>query len=109
MDMLSKAKTGYEGLASTLAKVGALNIDYLEQITDRQMESAKFYSDLGVSQLKGVQALDSLKSVKTFSSSSVETGTKATKKVIEDGKIIAALGSSYKDSMVEIIKSLSTK
>lgn len=105
MEIVSSAKSGYTSLMSTLSKIGALNIEQVEKIADKQLESTQYYTGIGVGQLKGAVDIEGVKGVKEFSSESVTASSKIAKKVLEDGREMISLGVAYKDGLVGIVKS----
>lgn len=104
MEMLSKAKAGYEGFMSSLSELGALNVSYMEKMAEKQMASSKFVTDLGFEHMKNMMGVDSLEKVKTVPSASLEVGTKLAKKTMEEGKSMMEVGSSYKSDITAILK-----
>ena len=109
MEMLSKAKAGYEGLMSSMSELGALNISYMEKMAEKQMANSKFVADLGFSQLKTIAGIDSLEAAKSLPSATLEMGTKLAKKTMEEGKSLMEVGSSYKSDITAIFKKKTAK
>ena len=104
MEMLSKAKAGYEGFMSSLSELGALNIAYMEKMAEKQMASSKFVADLGFSHMKTLAGVDSLDAAKSIPAATLEMGTKLAKKTMEEGKSLMEVGSSYKTDVSAIFK-----
>ncbi len=109
MEMLSDVKAGYEGILSSMSKLGAINISYMEKIAEKQMASSKFVADLGFEQMKAITGIDSLEAAKNLPSSSLETGSKLAKKTMEDSKAMIELGSNYKAEVSAIFKKADAK
>lgn len=109
MEMLHSAKTGYEGIMSAFMKVSSLNVEHLEKIAEKQLDTAQYYTDMSINQLKELQGIDSVEGFKKLSAGTMESGNQVAKKMLDDTKAMANLGSSYKDGLVDIVKSISAK
>ncbi len=109
MEMLSKAKAGYEGLMSSMSELGALNIAYMEKIADKQMASSKYVTDLGFEHMKTIAGIDSLEAAKSLPSSTLEMSTKLAKKTMEDGKSLMEFGAGYKSDVTALFKKKTAK
>ena len=105
MELFTSAKNGYQGLVSTLSRIGALNIEQLEKVADRQLDSAQYYTGIGISQFKGAVSSSGMKGFKGYSADTVAAGNKVAKRVLEDGKEMAGFAAAYKDGFVDIVKS----
>ena len=104
MELMSSIKEGYASWLSSVSEINAMTIEQLEKITDKQMDSVKQYSAIGIQQLKGAQNIQGLGDVKAFAGESVTiTGTLA-KKMMEDGQGMAAMGNEYRAQLMAVMK-----
>lgn len=109
MEMLSNVKEGYEGFLSSLSELGALNVSYLEKLTEKQMESTKFVADLGFEHLKKIASVNSLEAAQSLPTATLEAGSKLAKKTMEESKALMDVGSSYKSDVTDLFKKKTKK
>lgn len=106
MDAIGAVKSGFGSFKTSVGQLATLNIDLMEKVAEKQLESMSYYTDMGFGQMKGVKAVGSFSEAKAFSSKSVETGSSVLKKIVADGKEYIGMGGTYKDELVGIVKSL---
>lgn len=109
MGAFAAVKSGLGSVKSSMAQLASLNIDLMEKVAEKQMASAGYYTEVGFSQLKGAKAIGSVADAKAFSSKSLEVGSASLKKMVADSKEMVGLGSTYKDELVSIVKSMKSK
>ena len=104
MEMLSKAKAGYESFLSSISELGSLNISYMEKMAEKQMATSKFVTDLGFEHMKTLAGVNSLEAAKSLPSATLEMSSKLAKKTMEEGKAMMEVGASYKSDVTAIFK-----
>lgn len=103
MEILSSLKGGYQTWLSSIAEINNLTIDQLEKITEKQIDSTKYFTGLGIRQLKAIQGAGSIDGIKTLANESVSLTGNITKKLIEDSQEGIALGNDYKEKLLTIL------
>lgn len=109
MEMLSNVKEGYEGFLSSLSELGALNISYLEKLSEKQFESTQFVANLGFEHMKKVVGVDSLDAAQALPTATLEAGAKLARKTMDEGKSLMDMGSSYKSDVTDLFKKKTKK
>jgi phasin family protein len=104
MEILSSLKGGYQTWLASLAEINGLTINQLEKITEKQIDSTKYFTGLGIQHLKTLQGVSSVDGLKALTRESVSLTGNITKKLIEDGQEGVALGNEYKEKLIAIFK-----
>ena len=106
MDAIGAVKSGFGSLKTSMGQLATLNIDLMEKVAEKQLDSIGYYTDMSFGQIKGAKAIGSFAEVKAYSSKSLETGSAVLKKMVADGKEYLGMGGTYKDELVGIVKSM---
>ena len=109
MDAIGTVKSGFGSVKASVGQLASLNLDTMEKVAAKQIESMNYYADLGFEQIKGVKKIGSFSDAKAYSSKTLDSGGAALKKLIADGKEYVGMGKTYKDEVVSIAKSLKPK
>ena len=71
----------------------------MKEVEKLDEEHAKFYTDIGVDELKSAAKIRNLESISEFASHQVAVTNKINKKLTEDGRQLADIGSKLKDDI----------
>ena len=105
MEILSSLKGGYQTWLSSVSEINGLAIDQLEKITEKQINSTKYFTGLGIQHLKKLQGVNNLDGLKTLASESLTLTGNITEKILEDGQEGFTLSNAYNEKLIEIVSS----
>jgi len=89
-------------LSTPVAAFNKLAVENMEKVAELQFASAKFYTDLGIKQLKSVAQIEDAESARAFTTGAVELAGEINKKILEDGKKLTDIGNEYKTELEDL-------
>ena len=93
----------YQNAFAPYLKYNQLIAKSFADITNLQLESARQYAEIGLAQLAVNSQVCDLQTLTTSGMKQLETMTKLSQQLIEDGKKVAALASQFKADLDQII------
>lgn len=72
-----------------------LTLDHVEQLTRIQIEAARAYTDLGISQVREALQISDVKSLQDYAAKQKDVAETVTKRVQEDAQKLGEIGQSY--------------
>lgn len=94
-----------ENTTNLLNPIHELNkaaINNLAKVSEIQFSSAKYLADLSISQLKEAASIENVEGARDFTTKSIELAGEINKKILEDGKKFAEVGSEFKSDIENI-------
>lgn len=91
-----------QNLLNPIHELNKAAINNLAKVTEIQFSSAKYFTDLGINQMREVASIEDLETARSFTTKSIELAGEVNKKILEDGKKFADLGSSLKSDVETI-------
>ncbi|ROS05293.1 phasin family protein [Sinobacterium caligoides] len=93
-----------KGLVGMLEKLNCLAIDSVEKVAALQLESAKYYTEIGIDQMRAVSGIRDASAAKEYATSSVGVVTQVNNKILEDSKKIIAANVELRGQVIDIVK-----
>ncbi len=84
-------------------KFNQLLTQNVEELTEMQLAALRTYSDLGLNQMKAASNVRDVQSLALFGSKQLETLTKLSKQMIDDGNRLSELAQQWKLNMDEMV------
>lgn len=104
MAFISSLKSTYDSWLLSVSEINELTLTQFENVAEQQLDSAKYYSQLSLQQLQALPAIRGVDDLKKFASDSVGlTGTMA-QKVVDDSRVVTAMGEVYRSDVLAVIK-----
>ncbi len=91
-----------QNILNPIHELNKAAINNLAKITEIQFSSAKYFTDLSLNQMRAAAGIENIEGAKSFTSKSIELAGEINKKILEDGKKIAELGSEFKSDVETI-------
>lgn len=98
-----KAKAG--SLYSSAHELNKLTIDKMEEASKIGLESAAYFSGVGIKQLRAASSIRDLETAREFTAGSITLTGEIAKKVLDDSKALFGLGAGMKDKITSMFPS----
>jgi phasin family protein len=105
MNMVESLKGKTDGLLSSAGDINRVLVDKLEQGTRLNLDSANYYSGVGIKQLRALSNIRDFDSVQKFTADSISQSGEIVKKVLDDSKAWMNLFGEAKDQLTGVLKS----
>lgn len=98
-----KDKAG--SLYSSAHELNKLAIDKLEEASKIGLDSAAYFSGVGIKQLRAASSIKDVESIREFTAGSITLSGEIAKKVLDDSKALFGLGIGVKDKITSMFPS----
>jgi phasin family protein len=98
-----KEKAG--SLYSSAHELNKLTIDKLEEASKIGLDSAAYFSGVGIRQLRAASSIKDMESMREFTAGSITLSGEIAKKVLDDSKSLLGLGVGVKDKITSMFPS----
>jgi phasin family protein len=98
-----KEKAG--SLYSSAHELNKLTIDKLEEASKIGLDSAAYFSGVGIKQLRAASGIKDMESMREFTAGSITLSGEIAKKVLDDSKAMFGLGVGMKDKITSMFPS----
>jgi phasin family protein len=105
MNMVESLKGKTDGLLASASDINRVLVDKLEQGTRLNLDSANYYSSVGIKQMRALSNLRDFDSVQKFTADSISQSGELIKKVLDDSKAWMNLFGETKDQLTDVLKS----
>lgn len=105
MNMVESLKGKTDGLLSSAGDINRVLVDKLEQGTRLNLDSANYYSGVGIKQMRALSNIRDFDSVQKFTADSISQSGEIIKKVLDDSKAWMNLFGEAKDQLTGVLKS----
>jgi|SRR6185436_8730815 phasin family protein len=105
MNMVESLKDKADGLLSSASEINRVLVDKLEQGNRINIDSATYYSNVGIKQLRALGNIRDFDSVQKFTANSISQSGEVIKKMLEDSKSWMSLLGDTKEQLTSVIKS----
>lgn len=104
MEIMSSLKEGYLSWLNSVAEINTLTIDQLNKLSDKQVDTLKGVSDIGVQYLRDAQSIQGVDGVKAYAGETINMTGVLAKKWMQDSQEVIAMNTEYKDKVVAVMK-----
>jgi phasin family protein len=98
-----KGKAG--SLYSSAYELNKLTIDKMEEASKIGLDSAAYFTGVGIRQLRAASSIKDIEGVREFTAGSITLSGEIAKKVLDDGKSLFGLGVGVKDKITSMFPS----
>ena len=109
---MAKAKTATNDFVAKteemLAPARALNelaLAKLERLVELQLDNTRKYTTVALDSMKAAMAVKDAEGVKSYTEQQAEVARKTAETMVEDGKVLVAMGKEYSEEVQSILKS----
>lgn len=105
MNIVESLKDKTDGILSSAGDINRVLVDKLEQGSRLNIDSATYYSNVGIRQLRALSNIRDFESVQKFTADSISQSGDVIKKLLDDSKSWMGLFGDTKDQLTDIFKS----
>jgi phasin family protein len=98
-----KGKAG--AVWSSAYELNKLAVDKLEEASKLSLDSATYFSGVGIKQIRAASAIKDMESMRNFTAGSISLSGEIAKKVMEDSKAMLGIGTGMKDKIASMFPS----
>lgn len=102
-DMFKVFSDQYETVFGPVVKYNQLVAKNFTDLTNLQLDSARQYADIGISQMQMNSQVKDVQSLISSGSKQMETMTKLSQQMIDDGKKLAELANEFKSELDKLV------
>jgi phasin family protein len=102
--LLSQLSEQSQKMAEPINEITTLTVDYIEKLSQFQVNAVKAYTDLGLDQLKNVAAVKDPETLQAYVSKQSEMAAQVGKKLADDAKTLAQLGEVFAEDIQNLAK-----
>ncbi len=93
--LLAQLTEQSQKFAEPVGEITSLTVDYIEKLSQFQVNAVKSYTDLGMDQLKNAADIKDAESLQAFIKKQTEVATSVSKKIAEDAQTLAKMGEVF--------------
>ena len=93
--LLAQLTEQSQKFAEPVSEITSLTVDYIEKLSQFQVNAVKSYTDLGMDQLKNAADIKDAESLQAFIQKQTEVATSVSKKIAEDAQTLAKMGEVF--------------
>jgi phasin family protein len=98
-----KGKAG--ALWSSAYELNKLAVDKIEEASKLSLDSAAYFSGVGIQQIRAASAVKDMESMRSFTAGSITLSGEIAKKMMDDSKALFGLGVGMKDKITSMFPS----
>ena len=93
--LLAQLTEQSQKFAEPVSEITSLTVDYIEKLSQFQVNAVKSYTDLGMDQLKNAADIKDAESLQAFIQKQTEVASSVSKKIAEDAQTLAKMGEVF--------------
>ncbi|THB72088.1 MAG: phasin family protein [Gammaproteobacteria bacterium] len=93
--LLAQLTEQSQKFAEPVSEITSLTVDYIEKLSQFQVNAVKSYTDLGMDQLKNAADIKDAESLQAFIKKQTEVASSVSKKIAEDAQTLAKMGEVF--------------
>ncbi len=93
--LLSQLTEQSQKFAMPVNEITTLTVDYIEKLSQFQVNAVKSYTDLGMDQLKNAAEIKDAESLQAFIQKQTDVASSVSKKIAEDAQTLAKMGEVF--------------
>ena len=102
--LLAQLSEQSQKMAEPINEITTLTVDYIEKLSQFQVNAVKAYTDLGLDQLKNMASVKDPDTLQTYINSQTEMAAQVGKKLADDAKALAQLGEVFAEDIQNLAK-----
>lgn len=103
-NLLQQLSEQSQKMAEPVTEITSLTVDYIEKISQFQVNAVKAYTELGMDQLKNAAAIKDPDSLQDFIGKQTDMAQTVSKKIAEDAQTLAKLGEVFASDIQNLAK-----
>ncbi len=103
-NLLQQLSEQSQKMTAPVTEITSLTVEYMEKLSQFQVEAVKAYTSLGMDQLKNVAAIKDPESLQSFISQQNDVASTVSKKIAEDAKVLSKLGEVFAADIQNLAK-----
>lgn len=102
--LLAQLSEQSQKMAQPINEITSLTVDYIEKLSQFQVNAVKAYTDLGLDQLKNMTAVKDPESLQAYITKQREMAAQMGKKIADDAKTLAQLGEVFAEDIQNLAR-----
>ena len=102
--LLAQLSEQSQKMAEPINEITTLTVDYIEKLSQFQVNAVKAYTDLGLDQLKNMASIKDPDTLQSYINSQTEMAAQVSKKLADDAKALAQLGEVFAEDIQNLAK-----
>ncbi|THB67041.1 MAG: phasin family protein [Gammaproteobacteria bacterium] len=103
-NLLQQLSEQSQKMAEPVSEITSLAVDYIEKISQFQVNAVKAYTELGMEQLKNAASIKDPESLQSFIGQQTDMAQTVSKKIAEDAQSLAKLGEVFAADIQSLAK-----